>query len=99
MVEARGASDPQGARTAQYIGIGCLTAIAGAFSGGMIAVFVAKFVGSATGCAPPAGLPACNWYYYAPVGMLVGAVTLPLLSLWRFRRGDRDPRKDPLNSD
>ena len=66
------------------VGIGCLTTMAGFFSGGMIAVFVAKVVGSAQGCKPPEGLPACNWWVYAGIGALIGAVTLPVLALRRL---------------
>ena len=44
-------------RTARYIGVGCVTAIAGLFSGGMIGVFVAKVVGSFRGCRAGAGAP------------------------------------------
>ena len=85
-----GAGEPaEGSRRAQRIGVGCFTSVAGLFSGGMIAVLVAKVVGSLTGCPPPAGLPACHWYYYAPVGMLIGAISLPALTLWRLRQSDR----------
>ena len=68
------------------IGVGCLTAMAGFFSGGMIAVLVGKFVGSAQGCQPPEGLPACNWWVYAGIGALVGAITLPVIALRRLNR-------------
>ena len=76
-------------RTAQMVGVGCVTAIAGLFSGGMIAVWVAKLVGSFRGCEPETGLPACDWHVYAGVGMLIGVLTLPALALNRLRR--RDP--------
>ena len=68
------------------IGVGCLTAMAGFFSGGMIAVLVGKFVGSAQGCQPPEGLPACNWWVYAGIGALVGVITLPVIALRRLNR-------------
>jgi len=71
---------------ARNIGVGCLTAMAGFFSGGMIAVLVGKFVGSAQGCQPPEGLPACNWWVYAGIGAVVGALTLPVLALRRLSR-------------
>ena len=71
---------------ARNIGVGCITTLAGFFSGGMIAVLVAKFVGSMQGCQPPEGLPACNWWMYAGVGALLGAVTLPVLALGRLNR-------------
>jgi hypothetical protein len=32
-------------------------------------------------------LPVCNWYVYAGVGALIGAVTLPVLVLNRLKRG------------
>jgi hypothetical protein len=71
---------------ARNIGVGCITLVAGFFSGGMIAVLVGKFVGSMQGCKPPEGLPACNWWVYAGIGAAVGAVTLPVLALRRLSR-------------
>ena len=71
---------------ARNIGVGCLTTVAGFFSGGMIAVLVGKFVGSMQGCKPPEGLPACNWWVYAGIGAVVGALTLPVLALRRLSR-------------
>ncbi len=71
---------------ARNVGVGCITTMAGFFSGGMIAVLIAKFVGSAQGCQPPEGLPACNWWMYAGVGALLGAVSLPVLALRRLNR-------------
>jgi hypothetical protein len=71
---------------ARNIGVGCVTTVAGFFSGGMIAVLVGKFVGSMQGCKPPEGLPACNWWVYAAVGAIIGAVTLPVLALRRLSR-------------
>ena len=68
------------------IGVGCVTTVAGFFSGGMIAVLVAKFVGSTQGCKPPEGLPACNWWVYAGIGAVLGAMTLPLIALARLNR-------------
>jgi hypothetical protein len=75
---------------ARYIGVGCVTTVAGFFSGGMIAVLVGKFVGSTQGCRPPEGLPACNWWVYAGIGAILGAVTLPVVALRRLSR----PRPD-----
>ncbi len=80
--------DPLGER-ARYIGVGCVTAFAGLFSGGMIGVFVAKMVGSLRGCRPEPELPACDWHLYAAVGMLIGLTTLPVLAVTRLRSGDR----------
>jgi branched-subunit amino acid permease len=56
------------------------------WSGGMIAVLIGKFVGAARGCVPAEGLPACDWYLYAAAGMILGAVTLPLLVLRRLSK-------------
>jgi hypothetical protein len=71
---------------ARNIGVGCLTAVVGFFSGGMLAVFVGKFVGGAQGCQPPEGLPACNWWVYAGIGAVIGAISLPFLALRRLNR-------------
>jgi hypothetical protein len=71
---------------ARNIGVGCITTFAGFFSGGMIAVLVGKFVGSVQGCQPPDGLPACNWWVYAGIGALIGAISLPFLALRRLNR-------------
>lgn len=68
-----------------YIGAGCFSAVAGLFGGGMIAVLIAKIVGSMQGCKPPEELPACNWSAYALVGMIFGVVVLPLVSIMRLR--------------
>ena len=69
---------------ARNFGVGCVTTVAGFFSGGMIAVMVGKFVGSIQGCQPTEGLPACNWWVYAGIGAVVGALTLPVLALRRL---------------
>ena len=74
---------------ARNVGVGCITTFAGFFSGGMVAVLIGKFVGSMQGCRPPEGLPACNWWVYAGIGAVIGAITLPvgvLLLLNRRRR-------------
>ena len=68
------------------IGVGCVTTVAGFFSGGMIGVVVAKIVGSVQGCRPPEGLPACNWWVYAGIGVVAGALTLPVIALTRLSR-------------
>ena len=78
----------QESRTARNVGVGCLTAVAGFFGGGMIAVMVGKIVGSARGCRPPEGLPACDWWSYMAVGALIGVVLLPSVVVWRLRQGD-----------
>jgi len=71
---------------ARNIGVGCITTFAGFFSGGMFAVLIAKFVGGMQGCRPAEGLPACNWWVYAGIGAVVGALTLPVVALRRLNR-------------
>ena len=71
---------------ARSLAVGCVTAVAGFFSGGMIAVFVGKVVGSVQGCRPPEGLPACNWWVYAGMGAVIGALTLPVLAVRRLNQ-------------
>jgi hypothetical protein len=71
---------------ARNIGVGCITTFAGFFSGGMVGVLVAKVVGVMQGCKPAEGLPACNWWVYAGVGAVLGALTLPVLALSRLNR-------------
>lgn len=80
-------------RTSRRIGVGCVTAMAGLFSGGMVGVMIAKIVGSFRGCNPGPELPACDWHVYAGIGMLIGVVSLPLLvlnRLWRTGKADRE---------
>lgn len=64
----------------------------------MIGVLVGRIVGSARNCAPPEGLPACDWYWYAAGGMLIGATTLPVLVLNRLRRRDTAERSRPTST-
>jgi hypothetical protein len=75
-------------RTATYVGVGCFTAFAGWWSGGMIAVLVAKIVGAVQGCPAGEHGQPCNWYVYAAAGAVIGAISLPVLALRRLRRGD-----------
>lgn len=82
-----GNSEDRGrAPTGALVGAGCFSAVAGFFGGGMIAVLVAKIVGSYQGCKPTEGIPACNWGQYAMVGMIAGVVLLPLVSIVRLLR-------------
>lgn len=78
-------SDAEMAR-ARRLGVGCFTTFVGLASGGMIGVLVGKVVGSVRRCVPIEGTPACDWYYFAVAGMILGATTLPILALRRLRR-------------
>ena len=51
----------------------------------MVAVLIGKVVGNVRGCVPAEGLPACDWYWFALAGMILGATTLPILVLRRLR--------------
>ena len=75
-------------RTARNIGVGCFTAFAGFWSGGMVAVLIGRIVEGLRGSPSCEGLPICNWSSYALVGAAVGAVSLPVLVLRRLRRRD-----------
>ena len=55
----------------------------------MIMVLVAKIVGSVTRCEPPEGLPACDWYIYAGVGMILGGLALPAIAISKLRASKR----------
>ena len=80
-------------QTSRRIGVGCVTAMAGLFSGGMIGVMIAKIAGSIRGCNPGPELPTCDWHVYAGIGMLIGVLTLPVLALNRLRRADKADRE------
>jgi hypothetical protein len=91
MVEPEGSPTPETRAEplrAAYLGIGCLTTIAGFAGGGMIAVLIAKIVGALTRCAADTetGAP-CNWGTYWIRGAVIGMILLPAIALWRFRRG------------
>ena len=82
-------------RSARNIGVGCFTTFIGLWSGAMVAVLIGKFVEGLRGAPTCEGMPMCNWYAYAAVGAVVGAVSLPLLVLTRLRR--RDVRRDHIS--
>ena len=81
-------ANEESSRTATYVGVGCFTAFAGWWSGGMIAVLIAKIVAAVQRCPAGEHGQPCNWYVYAAVGAIIGAVSLPILALRRLRRGD-----------
>lgn len=87
-------SDRDEFRFERYLGVGCVTTIGGFFSGGMIAVLLAKIAGWARGCEPPGGIPACDWHVFMLAGAVIGMVTLPAGVIWRLRgkrRTDDEP--------
>jgi hypothetical protein len=78
---------------ARTIGVGCFATFVGFASGGMMGVLMGKVVGAARKCTPVEGLPACDWHWYAAAGMVVGALTLPVLVLRRLRRGSASGKR------
>jgi hypothetical protein len=75
-------------RRARNVGVGCFTAFAGFWSGGMVAVLIGRIVEGMRGSPSCEGLPMCNWNVYAATGALIGAISLPVLVLRRLRRRD-----------
>jgi hypothetical protein len=84
-VSGQASEESKEGRLAQYIGVGCFTAVTGFFSCAMIAVLVARIVGTVRRCTPPDGLPACDWYYFAAAGGVLGATILPFVVLRKLR--------------
>ena len=81
-------------RHARDVGVGCVTAVAGLFSGAMFAVLLAKIVGGIRKCPPLEHGAPCDWHIYAGVGALIGVVTLPAIALRRLRANDRPRTTD-----
>ncbi len=76
-------------RVGRNIGVGCFTVFIGGASGAMIGVGLGKLTGFFIRCTPLPGLPACEWWVFAGYGAVIGAISLPVLALWRLRRADR----------
>ena len=71
------------------MGIGCVTGVAGLFSGAMFAVLIAKIVGGIRRCPTMEHGAPCDWHIYAGVGALIGLVTLPTIAFRRLYAADR----------
>jgi hypothetical protein len=63
----------------RVVAIGCFMAWIGAFSGAMVAVLVSKAVAWFGKMPTCDGIPSCDWYIYAAVGGVLGAISLPWL--------------------
>ena len=74
----------------EYLGLGCITLVAGLFGGGMLGVLVAKIVGWAQHCSsdPNTGAP-CSWGSYWFFGAVAGMLLFPTTVLLLRRRGRR----------
>lgn len=75
-------------RVGRNIGVGCFTFFIGGVSGGMTAVLIGKVASFFMRAPSCEGVPLCNWYVFAGYGAVIGAVTLPVLAIWRLRRAD-----------
>jgi len=92
-------TDDAGSSVWPYIGVGCITLVAGFFGGGMIGVFVGWIVGHARRCTPPPdSFPICDFFPYWIAGMAVGAVLVPTVALTRLRRSRRQTQAGDTDS-
>jgi hypothetical protein len=83
-----------------YIGVGCVTTIAGFFGGGMIGVFVGWIIGHARGCVPPAdSFPICDFFPYWMAGMVLGTILLPVVAITRLRQSDQSRTSTDMRRD
>ena len=66
------------------VAIGCFTAWLGFVSGAMVAALLSKFAAFLMKADSCPDIPSCNWYVWAGIGGVAGAITLPALVLWRL---------------
>jgi hypothetical protein len=62
----------------------------GFMSMSMIGVLVSVIVEKASGATGCEGIPSCNWLFYALIGGVCGAVSLPVLVLRRMNQPAKD---------
>ncbi len=80
--------------TARKVAIGCFTAWLGLVSGAMVAALLSKLFAFVTKARECDGIPACNWYIWAGIGGVVGAVSLPIMVLWVLGKPAKDTKSD-----
>jgi hypothetical protein len=73
------AGAPVRASVGRKLAIGCFMTWLGFFSGAMVAALLSKLATFVTRAPECSELPSCNWYVWAGVGGVIGAVTLPVL--------------------
>jgi hypothetical protein len=61
----------------------------------MVAALLSKFAAFLTRAPECGGIPSCNWYVWAGIGGLIGAVTLPLLVLWVLGKPAKGGKTNP----
>ncbi len=66
--------------------------VLGGLSMAMVGVLVSSAVAFWTKAPRCDGIPTCNWQVYAGAGLVIGAVTLPVLVLNRLRLSARDAK-------
>jgi hypothetical protein len=76
-----GSDAAPGVSMTRRIAIGCFTSWLGFVSGAMVAALLSKFTAFLTKATECGGIPSCNWYIWAGIGGLIGAVTLPIMVL------------------
>ena len=84
----------QGVSTKRRVASGCYTAWLGFVSGAMVAALLSKFATFLTKATECDGIPSCNWYIWAGIGGLIGAVTLPLLVLRVLGKAGKSGMRD-----
>jgi hypothetical protein len=75
-----------GERRVRAVGVGCLMTFLGFVSMAMVGVLLSAIVAKVTNAPTCPDIPACNWYIYAFVCGLLGAVSLPVLVLRRMHQ-------------
>jgi len=89
MPDAAPSSGSRRGDTPRNLAIGCLMLPLGFFSGAMTGVLVSKIASWAMKAPSCPDIPSCDWYIYAGVGGLLGALSLPVLVLRRLYGGPR----------
>jgi hypothetical protein len=85
---------PHGVSTTRRVAIGCFTSWLGFVSGAMVAALLSKFTTFLTRAGECDGIPSCNWYIWAGIGGLIGAVTLPIMVLRVLGKPAKSGRPD-----
>ena len=84
----------QGASMGRRVAIGCFTSWLGFVSGAMVAALLSRFTSFILRMDTCPDIPSCNWYVWAGIGGLVGAVTLPMLVLWKLGKPAKNSNPD-----
>jgi hypothetical protein len=86
---------PPRASLGRKVAIGCFMSWLGLASGAMVAALLSKFAAFLLRAPDCDGIPSCNWYVWAGIGGLIGAVTLPVLVLWAMHRPGKGGNTKP----